>query len=61
MKKIAIKFIAASPLWMGAAAVFAHEGHGLSGTHWHATDTVGLLLVGGLAALAIWLSGGGRK
>ena len=29
--------------------------------HWHATDTFGLLVVGGLAALAIWLSGGGKK
>jgi hypothetical protein len=27
--------------------------------HWHATDTFGLLLVGALAALAIWF--GGRK
>lgn len=61
MKKIAIKMLAVAPLCIGAAAVFAHEGHGLAGTHWHATDTFGLLLVGGLAALAIWLSGGGKK
>ena len=36
-------------------AASAHEGHGLPGTsHWHATDTLGLLLVAVLAAGA-WL------
>jgi hypothetical protein len=39
-----------------AVSSHAHGGHGLKGTHWHATDTFGLLLVGALAALAIWLS-----
>jgi len=43
-----------------SAPAFAHEGHGLAGSHWHATDTVGLLLAAGLAALAIWLSRGGK-
>ena len=33
----------------------------MGAVHWHATDTLGLLLVGGLAALAVWLAGGGRK
>ena len=42
--------LAASPSW-------AHEGHGLAGTHWHASDTLGLLLVGGVAALLVWLLG----
>ncbi len=38
-------------------AAFAHEGHGLPGaSHWHATDTLGLLLVVVLAAGAVWLS-----
>ena len=36
-------------------AASAHEGHGLPGpSHWHATDTLGLLLVAVLAAGA-WL------
>ena len=39
-----------------SGVAFAHGGHGLSGTHWHATDTFGLVLVAGLAAIAIWLS-----
>ncbi len=38
-----------------AAAASAHEGHGLPGTsHWHASDTLGLLLVVVLAAGA-WI------
>jgi hypothetical protein len=49
---------------LAAAAILpaaAHEGHGLPGTsHWHATDTWGLLVVLGLAALAIWFSRGGK-
>ena len=44
--------------WANIAA--AHEGHGLAGTHWHATDTWGLLAVAGLATLALWLSRSGK-
>ncbi len=32
----------------------AHEGHGLHGMHWHATDVLGYLLVAVIAAIAIW-------
>ena len=45
---------------LAAGSVHAHDGHGMSGAHWHATDTAGLLLVGGLAALAIWFWRGGK-
>jgi hypothetical protein len=38
-------------------AALAHEGHGLPGpSHWHATDTLGLLLVAVGAAAAWWLA-----
>ncbi len=56
MKKISFATILATL----SAGAFAHDGHGLSGSHWHATDTAGLLLVGGVAALALWLSRGGK-
>ena len=56
------KLIAGCALLACTAATFAHEGHGMgASSHWHATDSFGLLLVAGLAALAIWLSGGGKK
>jgi hypothetical protein len=34
----------------------AHEGHGLFGSHWHATDALGFVIVGALIALAVWFS-----
>ena len=50
----------AAALLLATPAAWAHEGHGLAGAHWHASDAFGLLLVGGLAALVFWLSGGGK-
>ncbi|MFD0668855.1 hypothetical protein ACT80S_14135 [Ramlibacter sp. MAHUQ-53] len=42
-------------------AAFAHEGHGIAGaSHWHATDTLGLLLAVGFAGLAWWFTRGGK-
>ena len=38
-------------------AVFAHDGHGLGDTHWHATDVLGFVAVALLAAAAVWWSG----
>ena len=34
-----------------SAAACAHEGHGMEGGHWHATDIWGLLAVAAVAAL----------
>jgi hypothetical protein len=52
-----MKQILGTTLALLAAAAQAHDGHGLPGpSHWHATDTVGLLLVLALAAGAWWLS-----
>ena len=34
-----------------SAAAWAHEGHGMEGGHWHATDIWGLLAVAAVAAL----------
>ncbi|MBA4256997.1 MAG: hypothetical protein C0445_14105 [Polaromonas sp.] len=36
-----------------SASSWAHDGHGLPGSHWHASDTLGLL-VGGVAVAAVW-------
>ena len=56
MKKITTQFIAASALFTWATAAFAHDGHGLSSPHWHATDTLGFVAVSAMIAVAIWLS-----
>lgn len=55
------RLTAAAALAIASAQVLAHEGHGaLGASHWHASDTIGLLLVGALAALAVWFSRGGK-
>jgi hypothetical protein len=54
--QITTKFIALSALFARAGDVFAHEGHGFTGSHWHASDVAGLAALGVLIALAIWLS-----
>ena len=45
------------PLFAGlaSASALAHDGHGLFGPHWHATDTLGFLGLAVLVAAAIWL------
>jgi hypothetical protein len=40
-------------LLAGASAAWAHEGHGLEGGHWHATDTLGFLIVALLAVAGV--------
>jgi hypothetical protein len=52
MKKLITVALAALPLLASA-----HEGHGLPGaSHWHATDTAGLLLVLGAALALVFFS-----
>ncbi|HSV55110.1 MAG TPA: hypothetical protein VLJ57_23500 [Burkholderiaceae bacterium] len=52
--------INAIPALLLSNAAWAHDGHGMAGTHWHATDAWGFALAGVLIALAIWLSRGGK-
>ena len=49
-----IKFIASGALLTGINSTFAHEGHGLQGSHWHATDLWGFVAIGVVLAIAIW-------
>ena len=56
MKLFTTNFIAASAGITGAKAVFAHDGHGLTGTHWHTTDVWGFIAVAAMLAVAVWLS-----
>ena len=47
---VALTLLAANGL------ALAHDGHGMDGSHWHATDLLGLLVGLGVAALT-WRSG----
>ena len=55
-----IKSIAACAVSMGATATFAHEGHGMVGAHWHATDAWGFVALGLMVAVALWIARGGK-
>jgi hypothetical protein len=40
-----------------ALAAQAHEGHGLQGAHWHATDVVGFVAAAVAVAAVLWWRG----
>jgi hypothetical protein len=46
-----LRKLAALTTLAASAAAWAHEGHGMEGGHWHATDIWGLLAVAAAAAL----------
>ena len=50
-----IQFIAAA-LMAGSTAAMAHEEGGLASIHWHASDLLGLAVVGVLCLGALWLA-----
>ncbi|MCZ8293795.1 MAG: hypothetical protein O9312_09795 [Hylemonella sp.] len=37
-----------------SGAALAHDGHGATSTHWHATDLWGFVVFGALAVMVIW-------
>jgi len=54
--KNTLKTIAVFTIGTVAGTTFAHEGHAMAGTHWHATDAWGFVALGGLIAVAVWFS-----
>ena len=50
-----LRLLTASLATLASATTHAHDGHGLLGSHWHATDALGFLGVAVLVAAAIWL------
>ncbi len=52
MKKIA--FTLSLALTQLANNALAHDGHGLGGHHWHATDALGFVVAVALVAVAVY-------
>jgi hypothetical protein len=48
--------IAGIPLFVMPGVAFSHDGHGMTGSHWHATDVWGFVALAALVAVALWLS-----
>jgi hypothetical protein len=55
--KNALLLIAACAISTRAAA---HNGHGMIGAHWHATDTLGFILLLNAIAAVVWFIGRGK-
>lgn len=51
---------AAAALLAGTMGALAHDGHAMAGSHWHASDAWGFVVIAAAIALAVWLGRGGR-
>ena len=49
-----MKYACALGTALFGSAAFGHDGHGLSGAHWHATDSWGWLALVVVLAAAVW-------
>ena len=58
--KLAPKFLLVTLINLSATATYAHNGHGLVGTHWHPTDVLGFVAAALAVGVAVWLSRGGK-
>ncbi len=52
------KLIALGVVNTWTVSAFAHEGHGLNGPHWHASDVWALVALAAAVGVAIYLSKG---
>jgi hypothetical protein len=43
-----------------STTAFAHDGHGLSASHWHSTDALGFVALALAIGAALWLFRGGK-
>ena len=53
--KLLTKSLLTTVLASSAIAAQAHEGHGLFGSHWHATDALGFVAAAAFVVVAIWM------
>ena len=61
MKKLfTIKLIAIQSIITTATNIFAHDRHGLQGSHWHTSDVFGFTILAAAIGLTLWFGRGGR-
>jgi hypothetical protein len=60
MKTPITRRLSAATLALATSCAQAHDGHGLLGSHWHATDSLGFVGLAIALAVAVWLSRGGK-
>ena len=59
-KSITIKLIAFISIITPATGVLAHDLHGISDSHWHASDAFGFVILAAAIGLTLWFSQGGK-
>ncbi len=60
MKTPTTRPLVAAVLALAALPALAHDGHGLTGGHWHATDAWGLVGLAIALTVAVWLTRGDK-
>ena len=60
MNTTMIRQLSAMTLALASGLAQAHDGHGLTGSHWHATESLGFIGLAAALAVALWLSRGGK-
>ncbi|MEY3872591.1 MAG: hypothetical protein RLZZ296_1586 [Pseudomonadota bacterium] len=55
-----IKTAALSTMAALSTTVLAHDGHGLSGSHWHSTDAWGFVALALAIGAALWMFRGDK-
>lgn len=59
-KSFAIKYIAITSIITPTTLIFAHDGHGFEGSHWHASDVFGFGLLAAAIGISLWFGRGGK-
>jgi predicted alpha/beta hydrolase len=59
-KLFTIKLIAIQAIITPATSIFAHDGHNLQGSHWHASDAFGFVILAAAIGLTLWFGRGGK-
>ena len=50
-------FLAAA---LSTLPVWAHDGHGMVASHWHASDALGFVALAAVAGAFLWFTRGGK-
>ena len=59
-KLFTIKLIAIKAIITPTTGIFAHDGHSLHGSHWHASDAFGFAILAAAIGLTLWFGRGGK-
>ncbi len=59
-KLFTIKLIAIQEIITPATSIYAHDGHSLTGSHWHASDVFGFVILAAAIGLTLWFGRGGK-